>query len=320
MKIILIGPGLAPIPPTGWGAVESLIWDYYENLVKLGIDVTIINNSNLNRVVAECNTMAADVIHIMYDDYVIIAPYLSCANIIYSSHYAYITSPEFETRHQYYYKNIFKRVIENQQNIKIHAISSEIGQIYKDSGFGGQIRIVCNGAREDKFRFTTNPKKPDRSIYVAKIEFRKAQYKYQSIKNLDFVGNYHNSPFSTNDANYLGEWTKAILYENLTDYGNLVLLSEGEADPLVVKEGLIAGLGIVISECSMANLDISKPFITVIPDDCLNDLDYVSRKIEENRKVAVTMREQIHKYALENFAWSSIVQKYLEILRTELIK
>ena len=29
MNIALIGPGILPIPPNGWGAVESLIWDYF---------------------------------------------------------------------------------------------------------------------------------------------------------------------------------------------------------------------------------------------------------------------------------------------------
>ena len=47
----------------------------------------------------------------------------------------------------------------------------------------------------------------------------------------------------------------------------MILLSEGEADPLVVKEALIAGLGVVVSECSAANLDLSKQFITIIPND-----------------------------------------------------
>ena len=28
MRLALIGPGIMPIPPDGWGAVESLIWDY----------------------------------------------------------------------------------------------------------------------------------------------------------------------------------------------------------------------------------------------------------------------------------------------------
>jgi autotransporter strand-loop-strand O-heptosyltransferase len=37
MKIINITPGLIPIPPNGWGAVEKIIWDYHQQLVKLGI-------------------------------------------------------------------------------------------------------------------------------------------------------------------------------------------------------------------------------------------------------------------------------------------
>ena len=35
MKICIVGPGIMPIPPTGWGAVEILIWDYKETLEKL---------------------------------------------------------------------------------------------------------------------------------------------------------------------------------------------------------------------------------------------------------------------------------------------
>jgi glycosyltransferase involved in cell wall biosynthesis len=314
MKIILVGPGLSPIPPTGWGAVESLIWDYYENLTKAGIETIIINNSDLNGVIRECNKSHIDAVHIMYDDYVIIAPYLICRNILYTSHYAYITSPDLDKKYKYYYQNIFMKVIENQRHIKIHALSDQIADVYRKHGFKGTIQTVCNGAREDKFRFTSEPKKAGRSVYVAKIEHRKAQHKYQDIENIDFVGNYFNSPFFTNYPNYLGEWTKPTLYENLTEYGNLILLSEGEADPLVVKEALIAGLGVVLSECSSANLDLSKPFITVIPNRELENLEYVTAKIEENRLISVSKREEIRQYALDNFAWSSIVKKYIEIL------
>ena len=314
MKVILIGPGLSPIPPTGWGAVESLIWDYYENLVKLGIDTTIINNSDLGAVIRQCNSQHIDAIHIMYDDHVIIAPYLICRNIIYTSHYAYITSPELTKKYKYYYQNIFMRAVENGKNIIIHALSDQIGEIYRKHGFTGAIKTLGNGARDDLFRFTSEPKKAGRSVYVAKVEYRKAQYKYQSIDYIDFVGNYCDSPFFTNHPNYLGEWSKTILYENLTEYANLILLSEGEADPLVVKEALIAGLGVVVSECSSANLDRSKSFITVIPNERINDLEYVQAKIEENRKASVGARQEIRQYALENFAWSVIIKKYALLL------
>ena len=43
MKIALVGPGIIEIPPKGWGAVESLIWDYATELGELGHEGTIIN-------------------------------------------------------------------------------------------------------------------------------------------------------------------------------------------------------------------------------------------------------------------------------------
>ena len=50
MKVCLIGPGYKPIPPIGWGAVESVVWDYYVNLKHNNISVNIINNKNLQEV------------------------------------------------------------------------------------------------------------------------------------------------------------------------------------------------------------------------------------------------------------------------------
>lgn len=315
MKIVLIAPGFKPFPPQGWGAVESIVWDYYENLSKLGHDTFIVNNSNPNIMIQESNKINPDVLHIMYDDYIIIAPYLNCKNIFYTSHYAYITNPQFEITFNHYFNNIFKKVIEYSSLITINAISEQIKDVYIKHGFPKhKIKVVCNGSREDLFRFTNSPKKSNKSIYIAKVEFRKAQYKYQGIKNIDFVGNYQSSSFDLKNPNYLGEWNKPTLYENLTDYGNLVLLSDGEADPLVIKEALMAGLGVVISECSCANLDLSKPFITVIPNEKLNDISYITNEINKNRLKSVEKRNEIREYAIEQFSWKNIIDKYLRIV------
>ena len=43
MKVAIVGPGIMPIPPTGWGAVEILIWDQKLALEKLGHEVQIVN-------------------------------------------------------------------------------------------------------------------------------------------------------------------------------------------------------------------------------------------------------------------------------------
>jgi len=315
MKLVIVGPGFNPIPPLGWGAVESLIWDYYQNLIKYpDISVEIINEKDLNLVIKTCNALEPDVVHIMYDDYVIVSPYLECRKVIYSSHYAYISHPDFKKKYKYYYERIFLEVIKHQRYITIHSISPVLTQIYRDNGFRGQINTICNGAREDLFQYSPAPAFPNKSIYLAKVEFRKGQYKYQTIPDIEFAGNYFDSPFDITNPNYLGEWKKDTLYKSLTEYGNLVLLSSGEADPLVVKEGLIAGLGIVISECCVANLDLTKRFITVIPNDQLENLEYVSQKIRENREYSATHRAEIREYALNHFSWKSIIEKYIKII------
>jgi len=36
MKIIQVTPGLLPIPPNGWGAVEKIIWEYHNSSIQLG--------------------------------------------------------------------------------------------------------------------------------------------------------------------------------------------------------------------------------------------------------------------------------------------
>ena len=41
MKVININPGLLPIPPNGWGAVEKIIWDYHLQLKTLGVQSEI---------------------------------------------------------------------------------------------------------------------------------------------------------------------------------------------------------------------------------------------------------------------------------------
>lgn len=327
MKIVLIAPGYKPLPPQGWGAVESIVWDYYTILSRKfketgGTDcVIIVNQSNPSDIIRETNAHPdVDVVHIMYDDYVIVAPYLTCPTILYTSHYAYITHPQFETQYNHYFQHIFMKVLENADRIRILAISEPIRQKYIQYGFPEErVYVLSNGAREDCFRYEpTAPSRAEKSIYLAKIEERKGQYRYQSIRSIDFVGNYANSSFHAGSSQYLGEWDKPKLYDKMTDYANLVLLSDGEADPLVVKEALISGLGLVISPCCTANLDLTKPFITVVPWEKMGDVRYVEQVLEENRKTSLAMRSEIRAYALSRFSWDGVVDCYLGFIRNQL--
>ena len=55
MRIAIVGPGIMPIPPTGWGAVEILIWDSKVALEKLGHVVKIINTQSPTEIIKRSN-------------------------------------------------------------------------------------------------------------------------------------------------------------------------------------------------------------------------------------------------------------------------
>ena len=107
--------------------------------------------------------------------------------------------------------------------------------------------------------------------------------------------------------NYLGEWSKKELHENLTKFANLVLLSDGECHSLALLEGMSAGLGLVISEFACSNLDLSMPFIDVVPESKIHDKEYIAQVINKNAEVAVKMRTEIKEYS-KKFLWKNVVR------------
>ena len=124
MKISIIGPAL-PIPPKGWGAVESLIWDYKIFLEKLNHDVQIINISDPNQIINKINQFNPDFVHINYDDWIVLYPYIQypCAC---TTHYAYID--QFEKMGGY--QNIFNVFAQYKPNI--FCLSETIKNVYKN--------------------------------------------------------------------------------------------------------------------------------------------------------------------------------------------
>lgn len=315
MKISIIGPGIMPIPPKGWGAVESLIWDYKTELEAIGHTVQIVNTQNQNEIVNQVNQFEPDFVHLQYDDLVHVLPHIKCKHKAATTHYGYLEQP-----HRYGgYGRIFAAFIDG--NFEIICLSEGIKKTYERYNTNpDRLHVVCNGARRDLFRYTTTPQNPNKSVYLAKITDRKRQWMYQNISDIDFVGNKDDNRFNFTRSNYLGEWDKETLYYRLTDYANLVLLSDGEADPLVTKEALMAGLGVVISEYSCANLDLTKPYISVIPESKIYDLNYIRGVIEGNRIESLKHRQEIRNYAIENFSWQNVIKKYMDVVNKIILK
>jgi len=303
MKISIIGPGLMPIPPKGWGAVESLIWDMANALKDLGQEVQIINTTDPNKVLNSINEFNPDFVHINYDDFIVLYPHIKQPKAM-TSHFGYLERPDMMNG----YVNIFNKFQEMKPNV--FCLSEGIKNIYKVfSNFPEEkLFVTPNGVNVDAFNFKEEPAHPHRSMYLAKVDYRKRQHLFQNIDSLWFAGNIVDERYDTKN-NYLGEWSKDQLYKELTDYGNLVLLSDGEAHSLVIMEAFAAGLGVVISEYARANLDLDKKFITLIPEKKIKDIDYVEGQIIRNREYSIKHRDEIREYG-KQFAWKKMLKEH----------
>lgn len=315
MKIALVGPGIIPIPPPGWGAVESLIWDYATELGELGHEGSIINTPDPNQIIKELQEDDFDFIHVHYDLFYPLMDYIhsACpkAKLAISSHYPYIDQPE---KHKYDgYDRTYEWLINNNKYYNF-CISRKDYNTFKTDGAPVDKLLVCeNGASHRSYSFQEKASKPDKTLYLGKIEPRKRQHVYQCIDSIEFVGHYTNTTSFDPNKNYLGEWEHDYKLNHVTDYGNMLLLSDGEnGTPLVIKEALINGLGVVVSQYASHDLDKSLPFITVIPDDKWNDVEYVEKELIKNREVSVSMRNEIREYGVNNFSWEHLVKLYVK--------
>jgi glycosyltransferase involved in cell wall biosynthesis len=323
MKIALIGPGIMPIPPPGWGAVEILIWDYYQELTRLGHTVDIINqmrNSSheqmftdspyCQQLIQHINQGEYDFVHIHYDCLYHIMSSLTCKKVGITSHYPYID--QIEKHWQDGYHAPFRGICSNKTHF-IFALSKkdyDIFQLYSEKPT--HVFLLLNGSNHhDIIPIPLEEKsKKEKSIYLGKIEERKQQYKYTSLQQIDFYGRCDDMRFKQLEC-YKGELIHRLIMNELVHYGNMVLLSTGEnGTPLVIKEALMAGLPIVINKHSANDLDITLPFIDVIPDDKLNDLPYIQDIINKNRSKQ-TWQSKIREYAVSQFSWEKLVSDYI---------
>jgi len=175
-----------------------------------------------------------------------------------------------------------------------------------------------NGVDHRKFRFRETPLHDDRSICLGMIHPLKRQDVVQTIDSVDFVGPMGvmgaKTTFDKARKNYLGEWTRNHIHEHLSDYANLVLLSESEScAPLVVLEALVCGLGVVVSSAAAVNLDTRQPWISVIPEEKITDTGFVEAEIARNREIALRHRRQIREYGIANFSWEKLIPRYADL-------
>lgn len=293
-----------PIPTDGWGAVEEIIWRQKIGLEELGHEVTIYNDPNLAAVAAAINTENYDFVHLQYDCH---APYLQQALKVpfaVTTHYGWI-------KERYHWDGGYHGIFEAVKKCPaIIALAPEIADVFTQEGCTSPIAVLRNGANYDGFEQWE--KKNGRILYLGKVEPRKSQAYIQqkaSALPIDFVGPCVDGAFiqgNVGNTRYLGPWSRKQVYENMSEYSALMLLSGGEAAPLVVPEALCCGLSLITFKTCNANIDDSKPWVYTV-DNTNNFLGRCQQIISENNGY----RQEILEYGRSRFDWKSIMSEYV---------
>jgi glycosyltransferase involved in cell wall biosynthesis len=302
MKICFIAPGEIEIPPNGWGALETVVWNLKNQLEAIGHETSIINTTDQNLILQKINEINPDIVHLHYGRHWEIMPRIKCRKIITNHDGSFLE-----------YKKIHESIVRSYlYDCEFFILTTWERDFLLNIGISPQkIKIVPNGVDFSKFNFKNEPAFPNHSICLGKIDYRKNQSFIQSLNcNVNFVGQNTISEFNSLDPLWLGPWTRDEVYQNLTDYANLVLISQLELQPLVCLEALSAGLGLVISESASQNLDVSLPFITVVQQDLIKNPEIVSLAISNNRDICNHIgRDKIREYALTK-DWSEVAKYY----------
>ena len=318
MKIALVGPGIMEIPPPKWGAVEMLIWDYALILKDLGCRVQIINTPDKDLIKFEVEHGHFDIVHLHYDVFADIISDLVplCKRVIASSHYPYINTPAMWGRDKY--GENFPFLIENED---FHLFASSQKDIDTYIEFGAKKEntwLSKLGVRCDPYQFNEYAQF-DRTLHFSQICDRKRQYILEGLNDIDIFG--RREPGRFRGKHYQGELERGVLNQAITNYSNFILLSEVEnTTPLVVKEALICGLGVVVSEAVAPELDTSKSFIDVITEDKINDLEYIQSIVDHNKRHSRQIRKEIRQYGIDTFGLENILAyEYIPKLESLLI-
>lgn len=314
MRIALVAWGYIPVPPLS-NSIYTLLFEYQSFLEKLGHQVDIIDEVDVDQAIDYINNKSYDFVHLHTYNFVDDFNRKLKQKYCFTCHYGYLLK---ENKWEEDFRQAFKPYIDAPGII---AASHETKEFFLNKGYSGFMRVQPNGINTEKINFKERGN--NKAICLGWIQPRKRQRLLAEIVDgklsLDFVGPLDDPDFKEgNTTKYLGIWSLQQVYTQLTDYNCLVLISDGEVAPLVVLEALAAGLCVVISESASANLQ-NKEFIKVLPNNILTNVtpenqEIVTEAIQEMIEKNQEYRQDIVEYVKDNLDFSHLIKNYIRII------
>lgn len=310
--IVLVGHGLEPIPPTGWGAVEHVVWEYARRLRARGYAVEIVNEKPRRAIKSIWNLTKVHpnpIIHCHSEKPIRalnILRRIRPFTLVSTLHVPIALPPTTKTE-----RKALRRVLPAPHHlVLIPAVRDTICSQNPQA----KAVVFKNAVETDLYSWSNQNN--GRACFVGRIQARKRQNEVALALadtgiTCDFIGPDYGEVIASPEltANMVGEWDKATLYSRLHEYGCLVLFSTSEGQPLVVMEALASGLPVVVSPAAAEGLDRSLPFVHLVSDP--QDLP---RAIKAAIDQKTTFAEKIRKYAEQEFDYDRRIDQYLEQL------
>ncbi|CAN5486997.1 hypothetical protein BH11ARM2_BH11ARM2_07980 [soil metagenome] len=319
MRIALVGHGVMPIPPQGWGAVEILIWEYAQRLRERGIEVEIVNVPH--RVAVKefarlrregkkfdwiwCHNERA-------------VPYLARAKWVHGARLVstcHTPMTDLHPTERFDHARPLRKAARAPYQL---TLIEEAGLMFKTLNLDAKIAHLPNGVDTNGFRFDPGGGN-GRALCLGAIQPRKRQRRLADLADayglpIDFAGPTKDdvAPEDRIDGrpNYLGPWDRETVKDRLTEYSALVLWSASEVQALVVVEAMAAGLNVVVSPESANNLDLSQPFLRAADTP-----EQVAGGIRDMIAANPLHRPQIRAHAEQEWDWGRMTDRVLAQLQ-----
>lgn len=310
-RIVVVGPGLIPIPPNGWGAVETIIQEQIPPLAAR-YSLTILNSQRLIDWI-RARPWSASLILCHSDRALPVALLMSKifgAPVLAASHFPYLAFP-----HQWPpgFERVFRRLM---SCAGILCLSPAIYDMFRINGFEGDLSIAPNGSN---FKPLDVPEATKGAVCVGSVEPRKRQVdlmiRFPNL-DIDFIGEVRDARIEEVDPNvrkrrFLGSGSREQLQETLGEYACLILMSDGEADSLVLYEAQLAGLEVIVTPQALGAQDARQPWIHVLDYES-DDVERLEDLIAEIRARSQQTRSSIRRYAKTHYSWDSRVKPWME--------